>query len=293
MQLGLCLYGLRDEDQLAVARAAEALGFESVWVPDHLALPVDIRSKYPYSDDGDSGLTHQTSFIDPWIALSFIGAQTTQIKLGTYVYLLPLRHPIMTAKTVGALAALSNGRVLMGIGMGWLAEEFAAVDMEFDHRIPRAREAIEVIRALWSDDVVEYHGEYFNIAAVGMAPKPADGSTPVLIGGHTNGAIRRAAAFGDGWIGSPALPHLLCSQLSEIMMRIEQQLEDVGRDRTGFEVTSGVVGLPTLVQATEAKDLGLDRLIVGPWLVEPTDSPALAIQMIQEFAESVLKPICH
>src|SRR3954466_14167595 len=154
MRVGLSPYGLAVGDYPALARAAEERGFESIWLPDHLVIPQRVDSRYPYSADGDAGLTPATEILDPWVILSFIGAPPTRLRLGTYVSLLPLRHPFVTAKAAASVDVLSGGRLLMGVGAGWLAEEFDAAREPFAQRGKRTSEAIELMRALWTQEVV-------------------------------------------------------------------------------------------------------------------------------------------
>ena len=212
-------------------------------------------------------------------------------RTGVYVYLLPLRHPIVTAKSVGSLDALSGGRVLMGIGIGWLAEEFDAVGACFHDRAARAGEAIEVIRKLWRDDVVDHHGGYYDITRMGMEPKPPRGSVPLLMGGHTGAALRRAAELGDGWIGSAAVPNDLAGHLESMIPRITKQLAVAGRTRDGFDITSAVIGVPTFDQAVAAQEAGLNRLIVAPWALAPGASAAQAPNDLERLADTVLTPL--
>jgi probable F420-dependent oxidoreductase len=266
MHVGLSPYGLAVADYPALAQAAEERGFESIWLPDHLVIPQRVDSRYPYSPDGESGLVPDTEILDPWVILSFIGAATTRLRLGTYVYILPLRHPFVTAKAAASVDVLSGGRLLMGIGAGWLSEEFEAAGEPFAERGRRSSEAIEIMRALWTREVVTWDGDHYPFGAAGMSPRP-DASIPVLVGGHSGPALRRAAALGDGWIGSPKTAADLPAHLDEMVPRIEAALEGAGRSREGFELTSGVMGPPS-DEAWAAASAALDRVILAPWILE-------------------------
>ncbi len=185
-----------------VAVRAEALGFESVWVAEHLVFPAEIKSRYPYAKEGVPPINPATPLLDPLMVLMQVAARTQRIRLGTNVYILPLRHPIAVARMVTTLDVLSGGRVSFGVGLGWLEEEFTAVGIDFATRAGRGREAIRALRALWTEKVVAFHGKYVAFEAVCFEPKPVQRPhPPILVGGESEAALRRAAALGDGWYG--------------------------------------------------------------------------------------------
>ena len=207
MKFGLPLFGVSPRFYADIARAAEDNGFESVWMPEHLVFPEVIPPTYPYSESGYPMVTADTPLFDPWVVLSFIADATSSIRLATNVFVLPLRHPIAVARSVVTLDRVSNGRVTLGIGVGWLEEEFDALGQSFHDRGKRADAMIPLLRRLWSDDVIEEHNEHFDIGPVKFQPKPRQGSIPIEVGGTTAPALRRAGRLGDGWIevGSPTL----------------------------------------------------------------------------------------
>lgn len=288
MKIGLFPFGLAPTDYAAIAADAERLGFESFWLPDHLVMPVEIASAYPYSGDGDSGLTHRTPFIDPWVALSFVAAATRSIRLGTYVYVLPMRHPFTTARAIGSLDLLAGGRVLFGIGVGWLSEEFEAAGEDFPNRVSRAREIVAILRSLWVDEVTQHHGDHYDFGPVGMAPRPVQRPIPILFGGQSPAALRRAAELGDGWMGSAQAPDRLADHLAQIVPALERELASRGRRRQDFDITSGVAGVPTLDHLAVAVEAGLDRLIVAPWAAERGSvSVDRSRQTLNDIAETV------
>jgi len=194
------------EQLLGIARAAEEAGFHGLMVSDHLFFPGNLASKYPYSPDGKPAFDGTTPFPDAWTTISAMAAVTERIRFGTMVYILPLRHPLEVAKTVGTAALLSGGRVALGCGAGWIREEFDALEVAFETRGARMSEMIEVMRKAWSGQMVEHRGRFFDLGPLQMSPAPA-APPPIYVGGSGLHALRRAARYGDGWMpmtGDPA-----------------------------------------------------------------------------------------
>src|SRR5438552_1446233 len=199
MKIGVALFRLRPERTAAVARHAEALGFESVWVPEHLVLPTRIASRYPYAPDGVPPFAPDAPHLDPLILLTHVAAATSRIRLGTSIYLLPLRHPLVSARLALSLDVLSGGRLTLGVGVGWLAEEFQAAGIEFQTRAARTRECVRALRALWTEAEPEFHGRFFSFGPVKFEPKTVQKPhPPIVFGGDTEAARRLAPAAGDG-----------------------------------------------------------------------------------------------
>ena len=216
MELGLNLVMVRPADMPGIAARAEALGYGSVFVPDHVVFPVQVDSPYPYSPDGSFPFALDTPLYDPWVVLGTIAAATSTIKLGTGVYVLPLRHPFVTARAVTSVDVLSGGRAVLGVGAGWLAEEFTALGLDPRRRFSRMEECIEVLRALWTDDQPSYHGRHFDFEPVHFAPRPiSEPHPPILLGGDSDHALARAAQWGDGWISGG-----VSTDLDEIEARV-------------------------------------------------------------------------
>ncbi|HET7265974.1 MAG TPA: TIGR03619 family F420-dependent LLM class oxidoreductase [bacterium] len=183
-----------------LAAHAEARGFTSVWVTDHIAIPVRSESPYPYSGDHRPPWEPTVPYLDALTVLAWIAALTRRVRLGVSVLVLPMRHPLPVAKAIGTLDYLSGGRVVLGVGAGWLAEEFALLGQEFSDRGRRLNEAIRVLRACWGPDPVEHRGEAYRLAPFGMDPKPPQGARlPIVVGGEGDVALRRVAAVCDGW----------------------------------------------------------------------------------------------
>ena len=219
-----------------VVRKAEALGFESVWLPEHLIVPLEMRSPYPYSADGKFPGGATVALHDPFVALAYVAACTERIKLGTGVFVLPLRNAVSVAKAAASLDVLSNGRFLFGVGVGWLADEFEAAGMPFADRAARAREAIRLMRTLWSEDTPSFAGRFHQVPPSGFSPKPVQQpGPPIILGGETPAALRRAAALGDGWIGVSHTP----DSLRPLLATLREHLAAAGRSAEGFEISVG------------------------------------------------------
>ena len=188
----------KPENAVELVQAAEAAGFESAWTVDHVVVPEGYQSAYPYTDDGKmAGGKNDIPLPDPLIWMSYVAARTEKINFGTGILIVPQRNPIVAAKQVATLDFMSGGRVLLGIGVGWMEEEFAAIKAPFEARGRATDEYIGVMRELWSSDFPTYDGEFFNFKGAHMQPKPVNGSVPIIVGGHSKAAARRAGAPRD------------------------------------------------------------------------------------------------
>jgi len=187
------------DNVLAFARRMEALGYDSLWASDHVVIPYRVESRYPYSATGEFPLPPNANFLEPLTTLALVAGVTERVKLGTTVLVLPHRHPVLAAKCLATLDHLSNGRVILGAGVGWMREEIELLGAPFDLRGAWSDEAIRVMRACWKEERARHRGEFFAFDDVGMFPKPPRGDIPVWIGGHTPRALRRVVALGDGW----------------------------------------------------------------------------------------------
>ena len=277
MRIGLALSGINPKFRIAAAQSAEEVGFESVWLPEHLVFPVAM-SKSPRSDEHHPPMAPETPTYDVFVSLAMIAATTERIRLGTNVYNIGLRHPFVVARAVATLDALSNGRMEFGIGSSWLEEEWTAAGLDFSARGRRIDESIEVCLKLWSEEVIEYHGEIFDFDQVAFNPKPHQRPHPsLIIGGDGVAAQRRAAIIGDGWF---PLNHPL-EELPNLLRKINETRSKVGRaGLTTLTLSSGTSPRPDLALY---RDLGVARLIVRPYTGTRT-----AIDEIRRFGEHVL-----
>jgi probable F420-dependent oxidoreductase len=261
MKIGVPLFRLRPQRMGAVARRAEELGFESVWVPEHVVFPTRFTSRYPYSADGVPPITPDAPHLDPLILLTHIAAATSTIRLGTNIYILPLRHPILTARMAMSVDVLSGGRLTLGIGIGWLAEEFAALGVEFRTRGALARECVRALKTLWTETEPEFHGKRISFGPLRFEPKPVQRPHPPLVfGGETDAALARAAELGDGWYGVGHTPETAAAQV--------EKLRSLRAAAGGapLEITVSHAG-GTLDRdgIRRYADAGVDRVVVLPW----------------------------
>ena len=255
------------------AEAADQLGFESAWLPEHLVLPLAMAGS-PYAGAEHPPVPPSTQLFDPASMLSFVAARTRALRLGTYVYLLGLRHPFITARAFGTLDWVSGGRALIGAGAGWLQAEWEALGVDPATRGARLDEAIGVCRRLWTEETIAHDGPHFPFAEVAFEPKPVQRPIPIFIGGESLPALRRAGRLGDGWIGMTHTPDSAAAQVAVI----RAHREEAGRSDPSFEVT---VGGECASEADGAawEAAGIDRLIVSPWR-----RSAEALQAMQLFA---------
>jgi probable F420-dependent oxidoreductase len=242
----------------AIATAAEEAGFESLWTVEHVVVPADYRSQYPYDPSGRMPAPDDMPLPDPLVWLAFAAAATSRIRLGTGIAILPQRNPVIAAKEVATLDRLSGGRVLLGVGAGWLKEEFEALGVPFEHRGRRLDEHIGAMRALWAGEQASYEGELVRFGPCTMSPRPASGRVPVHIGGHTDVAARRAGRIGDGFF--PGTANL--EELAHCLEVMRRAAEDAGRDPDAIEVTTG--GPMDADGIKRLADLGVHRVTIPP-----------------------------
>jgi probable F420-dependent oxidoreductase len=243
-----------------LARAAEETGFESIWTVEHVVIPVGYRSTYPYDPSGRIPMPENVPIPDPLLPLAFAAAVTKRLRLATGILILPQRHPIYVAKEVATLDVLSGGRVILGIGIGWLREEFEALGIPFEERAGRTREAVAAMRSLWKDEPTPFEGRYFRWAALESNPKPVQRpGVPIVVGGHTEGAARRAARYGDGFFPGVAEPE----KLAALFAVLKDECRKIGRNPAEIELTAGT-GRLDRDAVRRYEDLGIARLTIPP-----------------------------
>lgn len=241
--------------------AAEEVGFESVWTVEHVIWPHEYDSVYPYHPTGKMPGTPEVPIPDPLVWLTWIAAVTSRIRLGTGVMILPLRNPLVLAKQLATLDHLSGGRMELGVGAGWLEEEFSAVGVPFAGRGRRVDETIDAMRLLWSETSASFAGEVFSFEGVALNPKPVGGAIPIVVGGQSNAAIRRTVARGDGFYPGPDS----LEELERIIGALHDACEVAGRDVAEIEISAAFPGrfLDDPPGAVEVMaDLGVDRMMV-------------------------------
>ena len=279
---------VKPEPLLQVAQKAETLGYESLWIPEHLAVPVTMKTPYPYSADGRFPGGPTVALHDPFVALAFVASATKRIKLGTGVFVLPLRNALAVAKAVASLDVLSNGRLLFGVGIGWLEEEFDAVGMSFKDRAPRTREAIRMMKLLWTEETPHFEGRFHRFAPLGFSPKPVQKPhPPIIFGGESEPALKRAAQLGDGWYGAGHGPEGVRSKVA----RLRELMGQAGRDFSRMEITVGTAPGVTLDLDTVRRfeDVGVHRLIAfAPGFVPRSRFESELFPAMERFADEVM-----
>lgn len=264
------------------AQHVERCGFESIVVVEHAVMMSRYDSVYPYAPSGRVELAADLPIPDPLELLSFLAAQTTTLRLATGVLVLPVHHPVVLAKRVATLDALSRGRVRLAVGMGWLREELEACDVPFADRGRRADEQLRILRALWSDTSaagVDHDGEFFSFRGAMTWPKPVRGDVPIHIGGHTRAAARRAGRYGDGLqpLGVAG------EELAGLVRTMRETAEQAGRDPDALELTLGhLVSRIDPERAARLAEQGATRLVLA---MSDTDDLARACDEVSACAE--------
>jgi probable F420-dependent oxidoreductase len=243
---------------LPVAEAADRLGFHSVWAAHHVTLPYERASRYPYGHPGtEVAMSPGMQWLDPMVTLSMVAAVTERVRLGTSVLVLPYRNPVNLAAEAAAIDVLSDGRFVLGVGAGWMEEEFRALGIDPAERGARTDEHIEVLRALWTEDPARFEGRFTRFDGLVLATTPrTEGGPPIWVGGNTRVALRRALRLGDGWHGFEVFPE----DMPAVREQLEQAGEELGRDPAGLDL-SVVRGL--MPPGREEESFIPDRRMLG------------------------------
>jgi probable F420-dependent oxidoreductase len=277
MKIGISLGTLHPSLWVEATREADRLGYESVWMPEHLVIPVALADS-PHDGEDHPPIPANVPVFDAFAYVGFLAGKTEQIRFGTQVYNIGLRHPFVVARAVATLEIISGGRLEFGIGASWLRAEWEAVGLDFDTRGRRVDEAIAVCQRLWSEEVVEHHGEFFDFGPVMFEPKPAH-APRLHIGGDGPAALRRAATVGDGWIPMNHTPE----QIADDAGRIARLRQAAGRPGAVEITLAGGGGADELRRWA---DLGIARALVKPWA-----STKGAMDGLRRFADEVLPDI--
>lgn len=258
----------------AMARAAEESGFESLWTVEHVVVPSGYESAYPYDPSGKMPGGEEFDIPDPLVWLSFVAGATSTIRLATGILIVPQRNPVVLAKEIATLDHLSGGRVELGIGVGWLEEEFDAIGVPFAERGKRTDDHIAAMRALWSQDKATHHSPFTNFDECISRPRPTGGAVPVHVGGHTDIAARRAGRLGDGFFPGKGTP----AELSASFDLVRRTAVDHGRDPEAIEFTAGgaTIGGGAVDAIKALEDIGVDRVVVPAFAFWGDTADALA-----------------
>lgn len=289
MRFGLSIAFIAPEEYAPLAKAAEAAGFYAASLSDHLIYPKTLSKPYPYTEDGVPRFTETDNFPDPWIAVAAMAAVTTTLRFYTNVFVLPMRNPFHVAKTLASVSCFSNGRVALGIGMGWMPEEFACAGEAFEKRGARADEMLSVMKALWTGDMVEHHGRFYDFPPVRMRPMPVK-PIPIYVGGFSEPALRRAARA-DGWISDL---HTV-AELKALSAKVDAYRADLGFAAKPYEKLSfGCMDAYDLDGFRRMADAGTTVCTTMPWVYEghAMNAPlADKIEGIKRFGEKIVQPM--
>jgi probable F420-dependent oxidoreductase len=269
---------------IGMAQLAESVGFESLWTFEHAIVPNDYESKYPYSPNGKMGATPETNFVDPLIALTAVAAQTKTIRLGTGVNILSQANPLYVAKQAASLDFVSNGRFELGVGIGWLREEFVAAGTPFERRGARFDDYVQAMRKIWSGETVEHESEFLDWSGFKSYPVPIQKPFPVVIGGTKGKAFARVAQYGNGWFAPTGSP----DQLAPLMGELDAACKAAGRDRGEIEVTAMWFPNPAdLSDVDRYRDMGVGRLVVPV----PALGKGNPVDNLKAFGENVIAKV--
>ena len=266
------------EQIVGLAKLAESLKYESVWTFEHVIVPIDYESKYPYNSSGKMGMPPETNFVDPLIALTAVAAVTEEIRLGTGVNILSQVNPLYMAKQAASLDFVSNGRFMLGVGIGWLKEEFEALGVPYEKRGARFDDYVAGMRKIWSEEVVEHESEFISWHGFKSYPLPIQNPFPVVMGGVKGKIFERTAQLGNGWFAPTGDP----SELKEHLENLKIECDKVGRDVGEIEITCMWPGQGGRDFLEELSSVGVGRVVV-PMMgaVDPTEH-------LQSVAESVM-----
>lgn len=265
-----------------LAQAAEAAGFESLWTVEHVVVPDGYESRYPYAESGRMPGSDDVPIPDPLIWLTYVAAATTRIRLGTGILIVPQRNPVVLAKEVATLDHLSGGRAVLGVGAGWLEEEFDAIGVPFHERGAILDDHIGALRSLWSGAPASYKGTYSSFEQLWSRPAPVHGTVPIVVGGHSKAAARRAGRLGDGfWPAKGDFPGLVAE--------MRRSAEEAGRDPDSIELTAGgegCVGGGALDAVKGLADQGVSRIVLPSFTF--AFDPAGLVDSLRRYGDEVI-----
>ncbi|MBT4518917.1 MAG: TIGR03619 family F420-dependent LLM class oxidoreductase [Halieaceae bacterium] len=286
MKFGLSIAFTEPSDYCDLAKVAQESGFWAITLPDHLIYPAELSVPYPYTEDGTPRFAETDPFPDPWISIVAMSQVASRLHYYTNVYVLPARNPFHVAKILSTVSHFTDGRMGLGIGVGWMPEEFEVSDMDFKKRGKRTDEMIEVMKKLWTGERVEHHGEFYDFAPLRMAPKPKK-PIPIYVGGFSAPALKRAAN-NDGWIADL---HTL-AELEALLEKLSDYRREAGTLDRDFEILSfGCIDAMTLGGYHKMGDMGVTVTTTMPWAIYG-HSPAAPLQVkidsIKRFGDEVI-----
>ena len=272
--------GVQSADQIVqTAQFVESLGYESVWTFEHVVVPVNYESKYPYNKSGNMGAAPETNFVDPLIALSAVAASTKTLRLATGVNILSQVNPIYMAKQAASLDFIPNGRFMLGVGIGWLREEFDALGVPFEHRGARFDDYVAGMRKIWSGEVVEHESDFISLKGFKSYPLPIQKPFPVVMGGVKGKIFKRTAQLGNGWFAPTGDP----AELKGHMENLKIECDAIGRDLSEIEITCMWPGVGGKDFLGELAAVGVSRVVV------PMMGDGDPVERLSKIAEEVIR----
>lgn len=271
------------ENIVKTANWAEELGYHSIWLTDHVVLAEEVNSWYPYRTHGRWDYPSDTKWTDPLLTLAWAGAAAPSLKLGTSVMVIPLRNPILLAKQLASLDFLTGGRAILGAGAGWMEEEFTRIGEDFANRGKRAVEMVKLMRELWTGETVDFQGEFYQVTNCKMHPTPVQPTIPVVWGGHSDAAIKRAALVGDGWHPT----QIMLPELEAGIKKLRQYCAEFGRDPDSTLVIARPGDKYDITPETHAKhlELGVNHLVVDTTIKQEDPDLSLLREKMERVAE--------
>jgi probable F420-dependent oxidoreductase len=272
----------------ALARTAEEAGFDSVVISDHLIYPEILETPYPYTRNGNPRWRPETAWPDPLIAVTALASATTRLRFITSVYLLPLRHPVVAAKQIATAEIFTQSRLTLGVGIGWMREEFDLLGIPFEGRGRRMVEAIEIMEKLWQGGFVEHRGEFYDISSLQISPTPS-ARIPIWGGGISEVALKRAATLFDGWLSEVQNTNEL-PDFIETLTRCRAESPRAGKP---FAINASVRDAIDLGQFRDLRDLGVTHLNVVPWLLQgmTEDDVSKKCDGIRRFGDEIISKL--
>ena len=285
MKFALAVSMCEASHYLPLARAAEEHGWSTLAVPDGPFYPKETRGRYPYTPDGERFWPDDIPFMEPWVVIPAMAAVTSRLRFCTAVMKLPIRAPLLVAKTVGSAAVLSNNRVCLGVGLSWIPEEFEWCGTDWDSRGPRTDEAIAVIREVLRGGYREFHGEHYDFGPLKMSPTPTE-PVPILVGGQSKAALRRAARLGDGWTSA----NVPMAELRGYVEQLQTFLAEEGREADPFEIQGMAVDVSDAEGFRELFAMGVSEAVVWPWDVYGADPTSLEAKLdsVARFGDEII-----
>jgi len=286
MKFWQMLTWMEPEQMMDVARFAEELGFEGVMLGDHGVFPQDVKTVYPYSADGKPPMTPDSWYPDCWVSIGAMAAVTQRLKFSVSVYVLPLRNPFEVARATGTLDIFSKGRFVLGVGAGWMKDEFDIYGVDFHTRGKRMDEMIAILRKFWQGGMVEHHGPFFDFPALEISPAPGR-PVPIFTGGANPAALKRAAYTADGWIGAGNTP----DEVPALTAELKRLRREAGRDHLPFETVIGLKTAPDVATFRQLEEHGMTAGVSYPFMFSLGRTSTLdqKKRVMEAFAENVMR----